>query len=158
MQRFLSLLLCLLVVVSPAWSIADLPDISSLSYDELVELKDSINLAIWNSQEWQEVTVPMGVWTVGEDIPVGHWSISLSPDTSSKWASITYCDLLDASGTDAGNRFSCDIYAYLNVASPDNDNYPQIIDIDCKPGTYIIIGHANVVFTPYSGKPDLGFK
>ena len=82
MKRFLSLLLCLLVVVSPAWSIADLPDISSLSYDELVELKDSINLAIWNSQEWQEVTVPMGVWTVGEDIPVGHWSISLSPDTS----------------------------------------------------------------------------
>lgn len=158
MKRLLSLILCLMALVFPVCSSADLPDISSLSYEELVSLRDSINLAMWNSQEWQEVTVPIGVWTVGEDIPVGHWSISLSPDTSSKWASIQYCDLLDSSGTDAGNMYDCKIYAYLNVASPDNDKYPQKIDIDCKPGTYIIIEHANVVFTPYSGKPDLGFK
>ena len=75
-----------------------------------------------------------------------------------KWASVKYCDRLDKTGTDAGNQFDCDIYAYLDVAAPTNDRYPQVIDLDVKPGTYIIIGHGSVVFTPYSGKPDLGFK
>jgi hypothetical protein len=157
MRKLITMLL-IAALLLPALALADLPDISGLSYDELVQLKDKINLAMWNSEKWQEVTVPAGVWTVGEDIPVGHWSISLSPDVSSSWASITYCDLLDASGTDAGNRFDCDIYAYLDVAGPTNDNYPKVIDLDLKPGTYIIIGHGSVVFTPYQGKPSLGFK
>ena len=157
MKKLISLLLALILTL-PAIALADLPDISSLSYDELVQLKDQINLAMWNSQEWQEVTVPIGVWAVGKDIPVGHWSISLSPDVSTKWASIKYCDKLDASGTDTGNRFDCKIYAYLDVAAPGNDNYPQMIDLDLQAGTYIIIGHGSVVFTPYQGKQSLGFK
>lgn len=157
MKKLFSLILALALLL-PAVSLAGLPDISGLSYDELVQLKDQINLAMWSSQEWQEVTVPVGVWTVGEDIPVGHWSISLSPTASGQWASIKYCDLLNAAGTDAGNQFSCNIYAYLDVAAPTNDKYPQVIDLDLKPGTYIIIGHGSVVFTPYAGKPSLGFK
>lgn len=156
MKRFICLLLSL--VLFPLVSLADLPDISGLSYDELVQLKDRINLAMWNSEEWQEVTVPIGVWTVGVDIPVGHWSISYSPDSSSKWASIKYCDMLNEAGTDAGNQFYCKIYGYLNVAPPDNDNYPETVDINLVPGTYIIIGHSPVVFRPYTGKPSLGFK
>ena len=147
-----------LALLLPAAALSDLPDISRLSYEELVQLKDQINIAMWKSQEWQEVTVPIGVWTVGEDIPVGHWSISLSPTASARWASIKYCDMLNEAGTDAGNQFFCDIYAYLDVAAPDNDRYPQTIDLDLKPNTYIIIGNASVVFTPYAGKPSLGFK
>lgn len=142
----------------PVFALADLPDISGLSYDELVQLKDKINLAMWNSQEWQEVTVPVGVWTVGEDIPLGHWSISLSPTASVKWAAIKYCDKLNEAGTDAGNQFDCDIYDYLDVGSEDNDRYPKTISIDLKPNTYIIISNSSVVFTPYTGKPSLGFK
>jgi len=156
MKRFVCLLFVLFLL--PVVSFADLPDISGLSYDELVQLHDQINLAMWNSEKWQEVTVPIGVWTVGEDIPLGHWTISLSPDSSSQWASIKYCDMLNAAGTDAGNQFYCKIYDYLDVGAASNDRYPQKIDIDLQPGTYIIIGHASVVFTPYSGKPDLGFK
>ena len=30
-------------------------------------LKSKINLAIWNSREWQEVSVPRGVYQVGVD-------------------------------------------------------------------------------------------
>lgn len=157
MKKLITVIM-ILALLLPAAALADLPDISNLSYNELVQLKDQINIAMWNSEEWQEVTVPIGVWTVGEDIPVGHWSISLAPNTSSSWASIKYCDLLNAAGTDAGNQFYCDIYAYLDVASPDNDRYPQVIDLDLKPGTYVIIGHGPVIFTPYTGKPDLGFK
>ena len=50
-------------------------DLSGLTYNELVELKDQINLAIWECDEWQEVEVPQGIWKVGEDIPAGHWTI-----------------------------------------------------------------------------------
>ena len=157
MKKLITIIL-ILALALPALALADLPDLSGLTYDELVQLKDQINMAMWNCQEWQEVTVPLGVWTVGEDIPVGHWSITLSPEVSSQWASVKYCDLLNAAGTDAGNQFNCKIYAYLDVGAPTNENYPQTIDLDLKPGTYIIIGHAPVVFTPYAGKPSLGFK
>ena len=70
-------LLCLLfvLVLLPVVSLSDLPDISGLSYEELVQLRDCINLAIWNSEEWQEVTVPPGLWKIGDDIPAGHWTI-----------------------------------------------------------------------------------
>ena len=81
MKKLITVIL-LLALVLPVVSLADLPDISNLTYDELVQLKDQINLAMWNCEEWQEVTVPAGVWVVGEDIPVAHWSISLSPNTS----------------------------------------------------------------------------
>jgi len=156
MKRFLCLLF--LVVFLPVLSLADLPDISSLTYDELVQLKDQINLAMWNSEEWQEVAVPEGVWIVGEDIPIGHWSMTFPSDSSRKWVSFTYCDMLDESGTDAGNQFYCKIYSYQTIGSPDNDNYPGKVDINLKPGTYIVVNHGPIIFTPYSGKPDLGFK
>ena len=157
MKKLLTIILILALAV-PAAAFADLPDISNLSYDDLVKLKDSINLAMWNSQEWQEVTVPIGVWVVGEDIPIAHWSISIDPNSSRKWVSVTYCDLLNEAGTDAGNQFYCKIYSYQTIGSADNENYPQTIDLDLKPNTYIIIEKGSVVFTPYSGKPSLGFR
>ena len=73
MKRFFCLLFAL--VLLPVVSLADLPDISSLSYVELVQLRNQINLAMWNSQQWQEVSVPPGIWEIGVDIPAGHWSV-----------------------------------------------------------------------------------
>jgi hypothetical protein len=156
MKRLFALLLAALMLAGSA--AADPVDLSGLSFDQLVALRDQLNLAIWNSKEWQEVTVPAGVWTVGEDIPIAHWSISVSPDSSTQWVSLIYCDLLDKSGLGAGNQFDCNIYSYQTIGGPENDRYPQKISIDLKPNTYIIIEHGSVIFTPYSGKPDLGFK
>ena len=156
MKKLIAVIIAISLFFS-SFALADIPDISGLSYDELVQLRDQINIAMWNSKEWQEVTVPVGVWVVGEDIPIAHWSISLSPTASGQWASIKYCDKLDKSGTDAANRYDCNIYAYLDIGAPTNDRYPQKIDLVLESGTYIIIGNGPVVFTPYSGKPDLGF-
>ena len=64
MKKLLTIILILALAV-PAAALADLPDISSLSYDELIQLKDQLNLAIWNSQEWQEVEVPAGTYQIG---------------------------------------------------------------------------------------------
>ena len=57
-------------------------NLSGMSYEELVALKDQINLAIWKSGKWQEVEIPQGVWKVGEDIPAGKWTVKCAPYTS----------------------------------------------------------------------------
>lgn len=133
-------------------------DLSGMTYAELVALKDQINLAIWNSQEWQEVEVPQGVWLVGEDIPAGHWSIS----SVAKYASITIGTQLDETGKDIA-AFASDFYEYEKVTNPtykyyEKDSDLTSIDFDLKNGTYVLIEKGTVLFTPYSGKPSLGFK
>ena len=156
MKRFFCFLLVL--VLLPVVSLADLPDLSGLSYDELVQLRDQINLAIWNSQEWQEVTVPVGVWVVGEDIPIGYWTISVASDSPDAWGTVIYCDKLDASGLGA-NQLYCKIYHYEQLFSKNTEtSLNKSVNIDCKPGTFIIVDYGSMLFTPYSGKPDLGFK
>ena len=146
-------LICLLFVLAlfPVYSLADLPDISGLSYDELVQLKDQINLAMWNSKEWQEVTVPGGLYKVGEDIPEGHWTIRALPPKG--YYNVVYFDKINEYGTDPDWGFS----GWNGLLSALDDDRLHYIDLDMKSGMYFKCG-GPVVFTPYSGKPDLGFK
>ena len=151
----------ILSMLLPAAALADLPDISGLSYDELVQLKEQINLAIWNSQEWQEVTVPAGAWEIGKDIPEGYWTITLPPDML---FNVYYCDKINAARTGLGYG-----YDYLNsfvgtMSSKKKKNGawsfpddPDHVDIYMTSGWYLF-NEGPVIITPYSGKPDLGFK
>lgn len=155
MKKLITLLLLLVSVVSVASAEIDL---TGMSYVELVSLKDQINLAIWNSQEWQEVSVPVGVWIVGKDIPVGHWSIRTNAD----YAHVEICDKLDESGKDA-DLFESNLWHRSSLYSPQSPYYDELncqteVDYELKEGTFVVIEDANVVFTPYSGKPALGFK
>lgn len=130
-------------------------DLSGLSFDELVALKEQLNLAIWNSEEWQEVTVPQGVWVVGEDIPEGHWTISAADGAS---CGISWGTTLDESGDDIE-----DYIDYESIVSPSyryyeaNSDRTQI-DYVLEAGQYIVISRGSAVFSPFSGKPSLGFK
>ena len=157
MKRFLCIAFC--VVLFPVFALADLPDISGLSYNELVQLKDHTNLAMWNSQEWQEVTVPAGVWEVGKDIPEGHWSISLAVED--QLTHIVYTDILDEFGKDVTYGWKGWHGSLCNKKNKDGTlrmpEYPEQADIDMKAGMYFI-NKVPVNFTPYSGKPDLGFQ
>ena len=154
MKKLLTVIL-ILAMILPAAALADLPDISGLSYDELVQLKDQINFAMWNSQEWQEVTVPAGTWKIGEDIPVGHWSITI---VGHGLTSVYYCEKVDELGEPVcwGAK-----YVRKDLASEDfnafNETYPHILDFDMQDGWYVYFTK-DVIFTPYTGKPDLGFK
>lgn len=155
MKRFFSLFLALMIF--PAWVTAEI-DLSDMTYAELVALKDQINLAIWNSNEWQEVKVPQGVWLVGQDIPAGHWSISAVGD----YAGITIGTQLNETGKDIA-AFASDFYEYEKVTNPtykyfEKDSDLTIIDFELKNGTYVLIEKGTVLFTPYAGKPSLGFK
>ena len=51
-------------------------DLSSMSYDDLVQLQKKVVFEIMSRPEWKQVTVPAGSWRVGDDIPAGYYSIS----------------------------------------------------------------------------------
>ena len=51
-------------------------DLSSMSFEELKALQQAISQEIVTRPEWKEVEVPSGIWTVGEDIPAGVYSIT----------------------------------------------------------------------------------
>ena len=153
MKRFFCILFAL--VLLPVVSFADIPDISGLSFDELVELKNEIALAMWNCQEWQEVTVPEGTYEIGKDIPAGHWTMRTA---GHGYFYIYYFDTLD----EFGKKFApLSKHITQSIASEDfhgfNEEYCTEYDLDMKEGWYVYLG-GKTIFTPYNGKPDLGFK
>lgn len=135
-------------------------DISLLgmSYDELVALKNRINLAMWESEEWQEVTVPQGLWIVGEDIPAGHWTVMHS---NASLSYVTISDILDETGKKA--EYGGDFYYSNGLHSPDSKYFDASsdlteFDIELTDGLYVHVEYGDVIFAPYRGKPSLGFK
>lgn len=154
MKKIISMFLVLLMAF-PAF--AEDIDLSGLSYAELVALKDRINLAMWECDEWQEVDVPEGLWVIGEDIPVGHWSITVP---GKKSVTITYGNRLDGTGKQVSLNSS--IFYYKIVKGPQNylfsDGMTNTIDLELEYGCYLELNGGSVIFTPYTGKPSLGFK
>lgn len=51
-------------------------DLSEMSFDELIDLRDKINAEITKRPEWKGVEVPAGEWIVGVDIPEGTYSVT----------------------------------------------------------------------------------
>lgn len=154
MKRLLSLVLACVMVLSLAPAAFADVDLSGLSFDELVALKDQINLAIWSSAEWQEVTVPQGVWEVGADIPAGKWTLKALPYGHSY---IRIGNELKDAGTDVKG------IASETVNDPKYEYYDSTKDktewtVDLVSGQYVVVNFGDCVFTPYAGKPTLGFK
>ena len=159
MKKIIAIMLILFLFL-PAAASADV-DLTGMTFDELVYLREQINLAIWNSQEWQEVKVPTGMYQIGKDIPSGHWMITPEPNV---YANLWYGDIINESGSDAGygwdniNGFNKVLSTKTNKdgtwADPDKYHY---VDLILKEGWYIKLS-ADMVFSPYTGKPDLGFK
>ena len=65
-----------LIVACLLCSVAVADDLSSMSFDELISLRNKLNTEIMSRPEWKEVGVPSGIWTVGVDIPAGIYSIT----------------------------------------------------------------------------------
>lgn len=152
MKNYFALFLSIVLLFSAAS--ADIPDISGLSFDELIALREQLNLAIWESEEWQEVTVPEGVWIVGEDIPEGHWVIRPVPDT---YISVVYCNRLDEYGRSPAQGWRGWSGTLTAKDSGLTVNEAREVDLDMIAGMYFI-NRGACIFTPFTGKPDLGFK
>lgn len=151
-------LLLVLVFSTVTFASAETIDLSGMSYDELVRLKNKINMAMWMSEEWQEVRVPSGLWKIGEDIPAGHWTLTANPGAT--YVQIVYGDQLKSSGKELS--IYGEVYYSETIWATDWYGYEEgqlaSIDIDMKEGYYIDIDHGYVIFTPYKGKPSFEFK
>lgn len=76
MKKAFAFVLILILATVPA--LAEDIDLSTLSFDELLQLQQRINDEIVSRPEWKETIVPAGIWTVGVDIPSGSYSISVA--------------------------------------------------------------------------------
>lgn len=149
--------LIILILSLPVITLSEI-DLSGMTFDDLVSLKERIDFALWQSEDWQEVTVPQGIWKIGEDIPEGHWTIRAY---TGAYAYIRYGSVLEANGQEISYKSSN--YYSESIHHPDSYSYDEgsdrvQIDIELKNGSYIAISYGDVVFTPYTGKPSLGFK
>lgn len=158
MKKLVTLFLILaLAVPAAAMASAALPDLSGLSFDELIQLKEKISLELWNRPEWQEVMVPPGVYAVGPDIPAGHWSIrpaeGCGPDN------VIYGVATKDQGHDIDIMAGDFILECIgDPSSPYYSlEYQTSTDIDMEDGHFIRLD-CTMIFTPYTGKPDLGFR
>lgn len=154
MKRLMSIVFAMVLVFSLAATASAEVDLSGLTFDELIALKDQINLAIWNCEEWQEVEVPQGVWEVGADIPAGKWEIKAKTNAETR---IIYGTEVKNGGTGVSAR------AYEHIKDPGYRNYDANKDvtswiIEVKDGEYLQIEYGSAIFMPYSGKTSLGFK
>ena len=161
MKKLSALLIFCLLFALPA--LADV-DLSGMTYDELVALKDQINLAIWNSEEWQEVTVPQGRWIVGEDIPAGTWVIKCDDINRDQYGMLfTYIKWSHALDNDGDIDFA-GRHGVERIYNPNHKDYEAGGITECifefQDGDYVFVDneHAPAVFAPYSGKQSLGFK
>ena len=134
-------------------------DLSGMTYEELVALKDQINLAMWQCEEWEEVTVPQGIWQVGVDIPAGHWNVKCAPGW--RYTEVNWGQSLSSSGQSISwsGRYSM----YNSIYNTEHKYYEvgdgiTEYDFEVRNGDYIIIDNGSCIFTPYSGKQSLGFK
>lgn len=156
----LFLILCLL----PVFAYSEQIDLSGMTFEELVELREQINLAIWKSKEWQAVTVPQGVYEVGKDIPAGKWVITCKDGNRDsyllgrcliKWGSKKPIDEYFTGDTSKGR---------IEIWNPKSKDYKQngvteyVIELEV--GDYVVIDstYGKAVFKTYSGMIDLGFK
>jgi hypothetical protein len=98
-------------------------------------------------EQFDSVSVPIGVWEVGVDIPEGTWILT---STNGSFVSITYGSTLEENGNSM-NEF-------------DRGNTGQNIDDDqswkvvARKGNYFEIKYDNVTFTSDTGSIGLGFK
>lgn len=146
----------LLLVCMTTFAAAESVDLSGMTFDELVALKEKINLAIWECQEWQEVTVPEGLYVVGEDIPEGTWTIKAATD---HFTAIRFGDTLEPNGIEvAYSRNLGTGEAYSKNSRTYRESDPLEFTFTAKKGDYIQVDYGPALFTPFTGKPDLGFK
>ena len=150
MKKLITVVLILALLI-PAAALADLPDISGLSFDELAQLIRTAKWALWACPEWKEVEVPAGVYKIGEDIPAGRWSIQVSSGDYSYYA---YGSKTDRTGTKIDDDY-CEVFG--SISGDASDHSLHQLDITFEDGFYFEI-HKTCYFYPCVKKLDFNFR
>lgn len=85
-RRFLCCLLACLLMIPAA--LADVPDLSSLTDDEILVLLDQVNQEVVSRGLNKTATLPQGAYIAGKDIPVGRY-IFTSMARGDDWGNLT---------------------------------------------------------------------
>ena len=151
MKKLITIILILAML--PVVVLADIPDISGLNYNELIQLRDQLNIAIWGSKEWKEITVPSGIWVVGEDIPAGEWTITVPNDGL---VQVFYCEKVNEAEKLPDHSGSSHTVVLCGPKSGFVGHAEQSVAYRMEEG-WFFINEGTVIFQPYI-KPDLGFN
>lgn len=140
MKRYLCLLIAIIIMLYsiPAFAGTENFDFTGLSFDELIKVQEKLNTAIWASDGWKEVTVPIGIHLVGRDVPEGRWCITPSDPNVSAY--IEYGSELDESGNSIK---SSDTYCGLGKAPFQSYMIWNLVE-----GNYIEIKFSSVILSP----------
>ena len=154
MKKLLSVLLIVALLI-PSFSLAmyeNLPDVSGYSYLELMYMLGSVKRALWACEEWQQVEVPAGIYTIGEHIPAGHWSICPA-------SGIAYMIIYGSALDKTAAKVDYDSYEWSGWVSGDPEDKTMLpqLDIVLEDGHFLEL-HGTTYFYPYTDKPDFGFK
>ena len=120
-------------------------DLSSMSYDELVDLSKEVGRAMMQHDDFESVRVPKGLWKVGDDIPAGTWLIK---SAEGKLATVVYGSELD----DEKNSMNM----FMNTFQDLEDD--ETWRVFAEEGNYFYITLNEVVFESNPGTSSLGFK
>ena len=146
MKKVVALLLSIMLLFFslPIVSLSEGIDLSAMSFEELKTLEQQIIKEIISRPEYKEVTVPLGTYKVGVDIPAGKWTISG----------------LDNSGIVCWGKgideYGVEIPYDKMIANFTHWDEGDSIDWDLVEGTYIVVTISPVKFSPYIPK-SLGF-
>lgn len=135
-----------ILLTSISISLAADIDLSGMTYTELINLQARVQRAIMETEEWQEVNVPAGLYQVGVDIPAGKWNVTML----NKWARIKIGSKLESNQNEVSSK-SPDYY----TVQINKDVPSQVISF--LDGQYVEIYNAGVVFTTPTGS-SLTFK
>ncbi len=132
MKKTLALLLVLMnLFIFTAF--AEEINLSGYSYEQLIELQKQVNKEIMSRPEWKEVTVPVGTWKVGEDIPAGTYSVSggkyMATMTIYKSAEKNFSDMTE-------------MYTFSGMTTN------TVGRITLKEGQYVVIEVESLTFAP----------
>lgn len=137
-------------------------DLKNLSLAELIEVRDLVQQYMWASDEFQSVTVPQGIWVVGEDIPAGKWNVKCAHGEGymMRQCKIQWGGKPDADGFISLSQRKGEIT--LNDQENPDYNKGSLTEyvLELVNGDYVSINDAygKAVFSTYTGKPNLGFK
>ena len=156
MKRFFCFLFVL--IIFPVFCLSEgFPDLSGYSLDDLLKFRVYLQYCMWQTDEWESVTVQPGVWEIGVDIPAGHWSVCPADGCGPDY-------IIYASGTkDQGHDVDLFAGEYIMecICSPSaafySGEYKTSTDIIMEAGHFVRLDCA-MVFTPYAGKPLFNFK
>lgn len=140
MKKLVIAFLILALVPVTALAAPQTIDLDTMSYADLLSLRQSVDQAMMDSPEWKGVEVPQGAYAIGTDIPAGKYTI----ECADVFVMICFFDTEDGAFSYSGSPTkTCKLWS------------DDSMSVDFVDGTFIRVDNGSVLFKPYTG---LGFK